>query len=86
MYNCTMQGFLHGVLMCDNCTLGNLRIEAVAWSNDIRKSIALCNDLVPLNTRKVTGHADERKAFADIEAAFLVSLAAHCSHVPLHVL
>ena len=69
-----MQGFLHGVIMCEERTLGNLRIEAIAWSSDMRKAIALCNDLIPLNNRKVTGRADDRKAFTDVEAAFLVCI------------
>jgi len=52
--------------------MGALKMEPVAWSSDMRKSIALCNDLVPLGGRNVSGHADERKAFTDVEAAFLV--------------
>ncbi len=52
--------------------MGALKMEPIAWSSDMRKSIALCNDLVPLGGRTVTGRADERKAFTDVEAAFLV--------------
>ncbi|KAL0020340.1 hypothetical protein WJX77_012513 [Trebouxia sp. C0004] len=65
------EGSLHGVLPCEDCTMGGLKMEPIAWSSGMRKSIALCNDLVPVGSRNVTGHADERKAFTDVEAAFL---------------
>ena len=68
---CT-QGSLHGVLPCEDRMMGGLKMEPVAWSSDMRKSIALCNDLVPVGSRNVSGHADERRAFIDVEAAFLV--------------
>ena len=67
-----IQGSLHGVLPCEDCTMGGLKMEPIAWSSDMRKSIALCNDLVPVGSRNVSGHADERRAFVDVEAAFLV--------------
>ena len=60
------------MLLCEDGILSNLKMESISWSSDIRKSIALCNDLVPVGNRKVSGHADERKAFTDLEAAFLV--------------
>ena len=59
------------MLLCEDGVLSNLKMESISWSNDMRKSIALCNDLVPVG-RKLSGHADERKTFTDIEAAFLV--------------
>ncbi len=62
------------MLPCEDCTMGGLKMEPIAWSSDMRKSIALCNDLVPLGSRNVSGHADERKAFTGVEAAFLVRL------------
>jgi hypothetical protein len=67
-----VQGSLHGVLPCEDRTMGGLKMEPIAWSSDMRKSIALCNDLVPVGSRNVSGHADERRAFIDVEAAFLV--------------
>ncbi|KAL0035584.1 hypothetical protein WJX79_000466 [Trebouxia sp. C0005] len=65
------EGWLHGVLPCEDRMMGGLKMEPIAWSSDMCKSIALCNDLVPVGSRKVSGHADERKAFTDLEAAFL---------------
>ncbi|KAL0050516.1 hypothetical protein WJX82_001360 [Trebouxia sp. C0006] len=65
------EGSLHGVLPCEDRTMGGLKMEPIAWSSDMRKSIALCNDLVPVGSRNVSGHADERRAFIDVEAAFL---------------
>ena len=70
--NLCTQGSLHGVLPCEDRMMGGLKMEPVAWSSDMRKSIALCNDLVPVGSRNVSGHADERRAFIDVEAAFLV--------------
>ena len=68
-----LQGHLHGVLVCNKCTLGALKTEPFTWSSDIRKAVALCNDLMPLNSKTVVGPASEKKAFADVEAVFVVS-------------
>ncbi len=54
-----------------------LQSEPVAWSADVKKLIALCHGLVPLSKGKVVGRLDEQKAFACVEAAFLVSLVLH---------
>lgn len=50
----------------------DLKQEAIAWNTDIRKNLALCNDLVPLARNTVAGKLEEKKAFADIEASFVV--------------
>ncbi|KAL3160263.1 hypothetical protein ABBQ38_009745 [Trebouxia sp. C0009 RCD-2024] len=67
------QGHLHGVVTCEKGMLGDsLKMEAVTWSGDMRKAIALCSDLIPLkNGRQVVGPDSEKKAFADVEAAFV---------------
>ncbi|KAL3134240.1 hypothetical protein ABBQ38_006671 [Trebouxia sp. C0009 RCD-2024] len=67
------QGHLHGVVTCEKGMLGDsLKMEAVTWSGDMRKAIALCSDLMPLkNGRQVVGPNSEKKAFADVEAAFV---------------
>ena len=59
--------------------MAGLKTEAVAWSTDIKKVIALCHDLVPLSKGQVVGRLDEKKAFADVEAAFMVR---HAPSVP----
>lgn len=58
-----------------------LKSEAVAWSTDVKKVVALCHDLVPLSKGNLAGQLDERMAFADVEAAFLVRLAISHHHV-----
>ena len=78
------QGYLHGVVMCDNCMLGGLKIDAITWSSDIRKAVALCNDLMPLSSRKLVGPASEKKAFTDVEAAFVVRVLS-CPAMPCPV-
>ena len=67
-----VQGKLHGIITCDQGKMEGLKTEAVAWSADVKKLIALCHDLVPLSKGKVIGRLDEQKAFAYVEAAFLV--------------
>ena len=67
-----VQGRLHGIVTCEHHTMQDLKQEAIAWNTDIRKNIALCNDLVPLARNTVAGKLEEKKAFADIEAIFLV--------------
>ena len=69
-----MQGKLHGIVACEQGKMAGLKTEAVAWSTDIKKLIALCHDLVPLSKGQVVGRLDEKKAFADVEAAFLVCI------------
>ena len=69
-----MQGKLHGVIMCENSKMMGLKTEAVAWSPDVKKAIALCHDLVPLSKGKLTGQLEDKKAFVGVEAAFLVCL------------
>ena len=67
------QGHLHGVVLCENGVLApGLKIEAISWSYAIRKAIALCNDLMPLNGRQIVGPDSEKRSFADVEAAFVV--------------
>ena len=61
-----------GVVEWESGQLSALRSEPVTWSNDIRKLLALCNDLTPLSRRKVIGPEDEVKMFKKIEAAFVV--------------
>ncbi|KAL3147353.1 hypothetical protein ABBQ32_002836 [Trebouxia sp. C0010 RCD-2024] len=67
------QGHLHGLVTCEEGKLGGtLKMEAVTWSGEMRIAIALCNDLIPLkNCRRVIGPDSEKKAFADVEAAFV---------------
>ena len=67
-----VQGKLHGIITCDQGKMEGLKTEAVAWSADVKKLIALCHDLVPLSKGKVVGRLDEQKAFAYVEASFLV--------------
>lgn len=72
---CLMQGKLHGIITCELGKMESLKTDPIAWSTDVRKLIALCHDLVPLSKGKVVGRLDEQKAFARMEAAFLVNLA-----------
>ena len=83
---CVMcQGHLYGVVLCENGILAaGLKLEAITWSYAIRKAIALCNDLMPLNGRKIVGPDSEKRAFADVEAAFVVCADPSPSpHLPL---
>jgi len=72
-----VQGKLHGIITCESGKMEGLKSEPIAWSTDVKKLIALCHGLVPLSKGKVVGRLDEQKAFACVEAAFLVSLALH---------
>lgn len=74
---CVLQGKLHGIITCESGNMEGLKSEPIAWSADVKKLIALCHGLVPLSKGKVVGRLDEQKAFAYVEAAFLVSLAMH---------
>ena len=78
--DCHVQGRLHGIITCEHGKLETLKTESVAWGPDIKKMLALCNDLVPLKKGQLVGSLDEKKAFAAVEAAFMVSNLAHaCS-------
>lgn len=70
---CHVQGRLHGIITCDHGKLADLKTESVAWGPDIKKVLALCNDLVPLKKGQIVGRLEEKKAFADVEASFVVS-------------
>jgi hypothetical protein len=72
-----MQGKLHGIITCESGKMDGLKTEPIAWSTDVKKLVALCHGLVPLSKGKVVGRLDEQKAFACVEAAFLVSLVLH---------
>ena len=72
-----------GVVEWESGQLSALRSEPVTWSNNIRKLLALCNDLTPLSRHKVIGPEDEVKIFKKIEAAFVVQMLAQiclCHH------
>ena len=59
--------------MCEDGILApGLKTEAITWSYAIREALALCNDLMPLNGRQIVGPDSEKRAFADVEAAFVV--------------
>ncbi len=72
-----VQGKLHGIISCESGKMEGLKSDPIAWSTDVKKLIALCHGLVPLSKGKVVGRVDEQKAFACVEAAFLVSLVLH---------
>lgn len=61
-----------GVVEWESGQLSALRKEPITWSDEIRKLLALCNDLTPSSRDKVTGPEDEVKIFKQIEAAFVV--------------
>lgn len=69
-----LQGRLHGIVTCEHHKMQGLKSEAVGWNSDVRKNIALCNDLVPLAKNIVAGTLEEKKAFTDVEAIFVVTL------------
>ena len=68
----TMQGKLHGVVLCEHDELIALKTNAIRWGSDMRLALALCNDLIPLHRNTLAGHPDEKKVFKSIEAAYLV--------------
>lgn len=72
-----VQGRLHGIITCDSGKMEGLKSDPIAWSTDVKKLIALCHGLVPLSKGKVVGRLDEQKAFACVEAAYVVSLVPH---------
>ena len=67
-----LQGRLHGIIACEQGKLAGLKTEAVAWSSDVKRMLALCHDLVPLSKGHIIGRLDEKKAFAAVEASFMV--------------
>ncbi len=69
-----VQGRLHGIITCESGKMEGLKTDPIAWSTDVKKLIALCHGLVPLSKGKVVGRLDEQKAFACVEAAYLVCL------------
>ena len=69
-----VQGRLHGIITCESGKMEGLKSDPIAWSTDVKKLIALCHGLVPLSKGKVVGRLDEQKAFACVEAAYLVCL------------
>lgn len=69
-----LQGRLHGIVTCEHHKMQGLKSEAIGWNSDVRKNIALCNDLVPLAKNILAGTLEEKKAFLDVEAIFVVTL------------
>ena len=68
-----VQGRLHGIVTCEHHKMQGLKQEAIGWNSELRRNIALCNDLVPLARNTLAGKLEERKAFLDVEAIFLVT-------------
>ena len=58
--------------MCQHGEITGPRREAISWDNDVRKALALCNDLVPLHRSMLAGPQDEKQAFKSVEASFVV--------------
>lgn len=79
-----LQGKLHGIINCEHGKLAGLKTEAIAWGSDVKKMLALCHDLVPLSKGQIVGPLDEQKAFAAVEASFMVRIvwqpSAHAAH------
>ena len=75
---CCVQGKLHGIITCEHGQLAGLKLEAVAWGSDIKRMLALCHDLVPLSKGQIVGPLDEQKAFAAVEASFVVCIGMKC--------
>lgn len=86
-----LQGRLHGIITCDHGKLDKLKTESVEWAPDLKKMLAVCNDLVPLTKGQLVGSLDEKRAFAAVEASFVVSERAQpnayavCSHLAANV-
>jgi len=68
-----VQGKLQGIVTCEGGQLEGMKSEAISWNSNIRKVVALCNDLVPLQRNRTAGPQDEKKAFKSVEAVFVVS-------------
>lgn len=45
------------------------------WGSDIKRMLALCHDLVPLSKSQIIGPLYEQRAFAAVEASFMVRTA-----------
>lgn len=58
--------------MCQDGEITGPRREAIRWDNNVRKALALCNDLVPLHRSVLAGSQDEKQAFKSVEASFVV--------------
>ncbi len=66
------QGRLQGIVTIEHGRLVGLKSEAISWDSNVRKVVALCNDLVPLQRNTIAGPQDEKKAFKSVEAIFVV--------------
>ena len=62
--------------MCQHGEITGPRREAISWDNDVRKALALCNDLVPLHRSMLAGPQDEKQAFKSVEASYVVTFSA----------
>ena len=61
-----------------------MKTEAISWDSNIRKVIALCNDLVPRQQGMLAGPQDEKRAFQSVEAVFVVWPLLQCMTVQQH--
>lgn len=68
-----VQERLLGIVTLKHGRLAALKTESIGWNSNIRKVLALCNDLVPLQRSMLAGPLDQKKDFKSVEAAFLVT-------------
>lgn len=79
----TLQGQLHGIVTVEQGAMAGLKTDAVNWGSDVKKVVALCHDIVPLSKGQLVGSLEEKKAFAAVEAAFMVGSTGLCNKTTL---
>lgn len=67
-----LQGQLQGVVLCEHDELVGMKPHAINWGSDVRKVLALCNDLIPVHRKLPTGPQEEQRVFQNVEAVYLV--------------